>query len=105
AVKLYNSGDIRFRNVLVNAESGYAACDDQGCGTFLRASKYPFDNAIEDVTRHQLVRERAFASLDVAAAGQPVAAPLASLAPVEKLADGFWSISGAAVDAQGALYF
>jgi sugar lactone lactonase YvrE len=105
AVKLFNSGDIRFRNVHVNAESGYAACDDEGCGTFLRASKYPFDNAIEDVTRHQLVREHEFASLDLGPAGQPIAAAASSLAPVEKLADGFWSISGAAVDAQGSLYF
>jgi sugar lactone lactonase YvrE len=105
AVKLFNSGEIRFRNVHVNAESGYAACDDEGCGTFLRASKYPFDNAIEDVSRGQVVREREFAKLDLGAAGRPIAAPAPSLAPVEKLADGFWSISGAAVDARGALYF
>jgi sugar lactone lactonase YvrE len=105
AVKLFNSGEIRFRNVHVNAESGYAACDDEGCGTFLRASKYPFDNAIEDVSRGQVVREREFALLDIGAPDRPAAAPAASLAPVEKLADGFWSISGAAVDAQGALYF
>jgi hypothetical protein len=105
AVKLFNSGEIRFRNVHVNAESGYAACDDEGCGTFLRASKYPFDNAIEDVTRGQVVREREFARLDIGAPDRPIAAPAPSLAPVEKLADGFWSISGAAVDAQGALYF
>jgi sugar lactone lactonase YvrE len=105
AVKLFNSGEIRFRNVHVNAESGYAACDDEGCGTFLRASKYPFDNAIEDVSRGQVVREREFAKLDLGAADRPIAAPAPSLAPVEKLADGFWSISGAAVDARGALYF
>jgi sugar lactone lactonase YvrE len=105
AVKLFNSGEIRFRNVHVNAESGYAACDDEGCGTFLRASKYPFDNAIEDVSRGQVVREREFARLDIGAADRPIAAPAPSLAPVEKLADGFWSISGAAVDARGALYF
>ena len=105
AVKLYNSGDIRFRNVHINAESGYAACDDEGCGTFLRAGKYPFDNTIEDVTRHQLVREHEFARLDVPLAGQPATPSPGSLASVEKLADGFWSISGAAVDAHGALYF
>jgi sugar lactone lactonase YvrE len=105
AVRLFNSSDIRFRNVHVNAESGYASCDDDGCGTFLRASKYPFENAIEDVTRRQVVREREFARLDLGAVDRPVAAPAASLAPVERLADGFWSISGAAIDAQGALYF
>ena len=50
AVTLYNSADIRFRNVHVNAESGYATCDANGCGTYLRASKFPFENAITDVT-------------------------------------------------------
>jgi sugar lactone lactonase YvrE len=105
AVRLFNSGDIRFRNVHVNAESGYASCDDEGCGTFLRASKYPFDNAIEDVSRRQLVREREFARLDLGAVDRPIVAPAAALVPVDRLADGFWSISGAAVDAQGALYF
>jgi hypothetical protein len=105
AVKLFNSSDIRFRNVHVNAESGYASCDDEGCGTFLRASKYPFDNAIEDVTRKLVVREREFAKLDIGPAGRSVAAQAPGPVPVEKLAEGFWSISGAAVDAQGALYF
>jgi sugar lactone lactonase YvrE len=105
AVKLYNSSDIRFRNVHVNAESGYAACDDEGCGTFLRASKYPFENAIEDVTRKLVVREREFASLDIGPADRRIPAARPSLAQVEKIADGFWSISGAAADARGALYF
>ncbi len=105
AVLLFNSGEIRFRNVHVNAESGYASCTDEGCGTFLRASKYPFENAIEDVTRGEVVREHEFARLDIGAADRPAAEPAASLAPVERLADGFWSISGAAVDAGGALYF
>lgn len=105
AVKLYNSGDIHFRNVHVNAESGYASCEEEGCGTFLRASKYPFENTIEDVTRGEVLREHEFARLDIGAAGRPAVEPAASLAPVEKLADGFWSISGAAADAEGALYF
>lgn len=109
AVKLFNSGDVRFRNVHVNAESGYAACDDEGCGTFLRASKFPFDNAIQDVTAAQFVREHEFARLDIGPAAAP--APPGALAAAEqapgvtKLADGFWSISGAAVDKAGALYF
>jgi hypothetical protein len=50
AVRLYQSGDIHFRNVHVNAESGFATCDQNGCGTFLRASKLPNKNAIQDVT-------------------------------------------------------
>jgi hypothetical protein len=110
AVKLYNSADIRFRNVHVNAESGYATCDANGCGTYLRASKFPFENAITDVTHKLQVREREFAVLDVPA--DPVApppAPMPSVFPagarVEKLEDGFWSISGAAVADDGTLYF
>src|SRR6188508_1809466 len=67
AVKLYNSTDIRFRNVHVNAESGFASCDDKGCGTYTRASKFPFENAILDVTSGQEVREREFARLDFVA--------------------------------------
>ncbi len=105
AVKLFNSSDIRFRNVHVNAESGYASCDDEGCGTFLRASKYPFDNAIEDVSRKLVVREREFAKLDIGPAERSIAAPAPSAVKVDKVAEGFWSISGAAVDAKGALYF
>ena len=105
AVKITNSGDIRFRNVHVNAESGFATCDDEGCGTFLRASKYPFDNAIEDVSRKLFVREREFAKLDIGAADRKIPATVPSGPKVEKLEDGFWSISGAATDAQGALYF
>jgi sugar lactone lactonase YvrE len=106
ALRMFNSGDIRFRNVLVNAESGFASCDDKGCGTFSRASKYPFENAITDVTRQQQVRERNFARLDVAAAGAAATASgVAATQGIEKLADGFYSIAGAAVDAAGELYF
>lgn len=107
AVKLYNSGDIRFRNVHVNAESGFASCDAKGCGTFTRVSKFPFENAIKDMTRQQEVREREFARLDLPAA--PSAAATQSGVPVspgvEKLADGFYSIAGGAVDANGKLFF
>ena len=59
--------NIHFRNVHVNAESGYAVCDGNGCGTFLRVSKFPYENAIEDMTHHLEVREREFAVLDVPA--------------------------------------
>jgi sugar lactone lactonase YvrE len=110
AVRLYNSENIHFRNVHVNAESGFPVCDDNGCGTFLRVSKFPYENAIEDVTHHIEVREREFAVLDIPA--RPAAVPpvdaSAVLAPdskVHKLEDGFFSISGAAVDASGKLYF
>jgi DNA-binding beta-propeller fold protein YncE len=104
AVKLTNSSDIRFRNVHVNAESAFASCDDKGCGTYVRASKYPFENAIKDVTGGQEVREREFARLDVGAVPSSKT-PVAVSPGVEKLADGFYSIAGAAVDAKGKLFF
>jgi len=51
-------GGHTFRNVYVNAESGLATCDQNGCGTFLRVSKYPYENSIEDMTHHLATRER-----------------------------------------------
>ncbi len=110
AVRLYDSSNIHFRNVLVNAESGYATCDSNGCGTFLRASKFPYENAIQDMTHHLEVREREFAVLDIPAnplkpAPTDASAVLAPGSKVEKLEDSFYSISGAAVDDSGKLYF
>jgi hypothetical protein len=77
---------------------------------FLRASKFPYENAIQDITHHLEVREREFAVLDVPAnpaapAPGDTSAVLAPGAKVRKLEDGFYSISGAAVDAAGKLYF
>ncbi len=103
AVKLFNSSDIRFRNVHINAESGIALCDEIGCGTYLRASKFPFENAIQDKTRKLEVREREFAVLDVPGQDPPPAPRPAR--KVEKLEGGFWSISGATTAADGTLYF
>jgi hypothetical protein len=110
AVRLYESSDIHFRNLHVNAESGYGICDANGCGTFLRLSKFPYENAIEDVTHHLEVREREFASLDIPAdprrpAESDTSAVLDAGAKVKKLEDGFFSISGAAVDTAGKLSF
>lgn len=106
AVTLFHSSDIHFRNVHVNAESGFASCDEIGCGTYLRASKFPFENAIQDRTHHLDMREREFATLDVPATPGPVTpATLPGAGPVRKLETDFWSISGGAVDAKGALYF
>ncbi len=104
AVKISNSSNIRFRNVHVNGESGYATCDDNGCATYLRASKFPFENAIVDMTNKLEVREREFAVLDIGARPAKVVQP-ASMAKVTKLEQGFHSIAGAAVDAAGKLYF
>jgi Pectate lyase superfamily protein/SMP-30/Gluconolactonase/LRE-like region len=110
AVRLYHSSGIHFRNVHVNAESGYGICDENGCGTFLRVSKFPFEDAIEDMTHRLAVREREFAVLDIPAEPRKPAPADASavLEPgsrVRELEDGFYSISGAAVDAAGKLYF
>jgi len=110
AVRVYRSSDIHFRNVHVNAESGYGICDANGCGTFLRLSKFPYENAIEDVTHHLEVREREFAALDIPADPKKppetdASAVLDKGTSVRKLEDGFFSISGAAVDASGKLYF
>ena len=107
AVKVTNSSDIRFRNVHVNAESGFATCDDNGCGTYLRASKYPFENTLQDLTHKLEVREHEFAMLDIGSA-PPAAASAMTSAPahrVDKLEEGFYSIAGGAVDAKGRLYF
>jgi hypothetical protein len=102
AITLTNSTGIRFRNVHVNAESGFGSCGDEGCGTYLRASKYPYENAIRDVTRQTDVREREFAVLDVT--DTPVAAK-PTLTPVTRAADGFHALGGGAVDGKGTLYF
>ncbi len=103
AIRLYNSDDIRFRNVHVNAESGLPFCDAEGCSTDLRASKFPHENAVRDMTTGLEVREREFAVLDVKRGAAPVATVSGPV--VRKLQDGFNSIAGAAVDAKGKLYF
>jgi sugar lactone lactonase YvrE len=108
AARIYQSTDIRFRNVRINSEHGYAACDEDGCGTFLRAGKFPYDNAIQDLTRRVEVRERDFAMFEVTGDAAPVVAErkaAAGNAAVERLEGGFRAIAGAAVDAEGTLYF
>ncbi|HEY0316241.1 MAG TPA: SMP-30/gluconolactonase/LRE family protein, partial [Sphingomonas sp.] len=102
AIRMQGVSDVRLRNVHVNAESGLATCDENGCATYLRASKFPFENAITDVTHGLEVREREFAVLDVPA--NP-ARPPETAVRVTKLADGFYSASGGVVDAHGKLYF
>ncbi|WP_296950738.1 glycosyl hydrolase family 28-related protein [uncultured Massilia sp.] len=102
AVRITNSSDIRFRNVHVNGESGFATCDENGCATYLRASKYPYENAIVDTKTKLEVREREFAVFDYG--GKQAAGP-AVQGKVDKLEGDFYSIAGAAVDAQGKLYF
>ncbi|WP_078031854.1 glycosyl hydrolase family 28-related protein [Massilia sp. KIM] len=104
AVKITNSSGIRFRNVAVNAESGFPTCDEYGCVADLRVSKYAYENAITDVTNRLQVRERMFSVLDYD--GKQTSAPAAPNQPrVDKLEEGFYSIAGAAVDSKGRLYF
>jgi sugar lactone lactonase YvrE len=93
AAKVSDSKGVRIRNMHVDSNS-----------------KVSFDNSVFDSTDHAKVRAREFALLDLPGK-VTVAAPAASsvvLAPhrhVEKLADGFFSIAGGAVDAAGTLYF
>lgn len=93
AIQVSDSSEIRFRNVHVNSNS-----------------KVSFDNSIVDTTDHRQVRAREFASLDIPGkAAPPVQAPLAAILPangrVKQLASGFFSISGAAADPAGRIYF
>jgi sugar lactone lactonase YvrE len=93
AIKLSESHDIRFRNVHVDSDS-----------------KAAFDNSVFDTTKHAEVRAYEFASLNVPQhysvqerhQPQPM---LASGTRLERLATGFFNISGAAVDPEGRLYF
>src|SRR4029079_9431404 len=95
--RLSNSIDIRFRTVRVNAESGYGVCDQNGCGTFLRVSKFSYDNAIEDMKTGREVREHEFAVFDFppdAPAPAAATAPAVQEGAVQKVAGGFAAISG-----------
>ncbi len=110
AVHIYDSRDIRFRNVHVDSNSAMAQCDQSGCRQYTRSSKVSFENCIFDETLRAQVRDREFAWLDVTGVAAPpetrgVSPVAAAGARVEKLADGFYNISGAAVDAAGRLYF
>jgi polygalacturonase len=105
AVKIQNSSNIRFRNVHVNAESGIPVCDAVGCVNFLRASRYPYENAIVDVTSGVQEREREFAVLDVTSPSARVAPSTFDNLRVQRLGDGFHALISPAVDANGRLYF
>jgi hypothetical protein len=93
AVKVSNSRDIHFRNV---------HCDSN--------SKVSFDSTVYDQTDDIEIREHEFAWLDIsgqahrpkAAAPSPV---VARGAKVEKLAGGFFNISGGTVGPRGDFYF
>jgi hypothetical protein len=101
AIHVYDSHDIHFRNIHVDSNSAMASCTDAGCRQITRSSKVSFEDCIFDQTRNLAVRDREFAVLDLP--GKP--APPPSPSRLEKLASGFYNISGAAVDPAGRLYF
>ena len=93
AVKVSESSDIRIRNMHTDSNS-----------------KVAFDNSVLDSTAHLEVRPREFASLDIPGNAakrleDSAASVLAPGARVERLATGFFNISGAATDNDGQLYF
>ena len=93
AINITDSRDIHFRNVHCYSDS-----------------KVSFDNAVYDVTHNVDVRQREFAWLDVSGNAPQSIPEKASLvlepgAKVEKLAGGFFNISGGAVDSSGNPYF
>ena len=93
AVRVARSSNIQFRNLHVNSNS-----------------KVAFDNSVFDQTYGVQVRDNELASLSISgrkpepSKQQPVPV-LAEGAKVHKLCGGFFSISGAAVDRGGRLYF
>lgn len=93
AIAVTNSKDIRFRNLHCYSDS-----------------KVSFDSAVYDQTSNVEIRQREFAWLTVSghAAQDPPKKPsliVANDAKVEKLATGFFNISGGAVNGSGDLYF
>jgi sugar lactone lactonase YvrE len=93
AIRISNSKNIRFRNVHCYSDS-----------------KVSFDNSIYDQTYGIEIRQREFAWLTVSgnAPQAQTTAPvpvLADGAQVQKLAGGFFNISGGAIDHSGDLYF
>ncbi len=93
AVKVTNSTNIRFRNVHCYSDS-----------------KVSFDNALYDQTYNIEIRQREFAWLTISG-NAPKVQPnqpspvLVEGAKVEKVAGGFFNVSGGAVDSSGNVYF
>ncbi len=93
ATKVSESRDIRFRNLHCYSNS-----------------RVSFDSTILETTTGVEVRDSEFAVLDISGAPLRVQPPskatvLAAGAKVERLADGFLNIGGAAVDSAGNVYF
>jgi hypothetical protein len=93
AIRVANSRNIRFRNLHCYSDS-----------------KVSFDNAVYDQTHNVELRQREFAWLTLSgdAPRLPARQPslvLAEGAKLEKLASGFFNISGGAIDSTGNIYF
>jgi hypothetical protein len=91
AVNLANSRNIRFRNLHCYSDS-----------------KVSFDDAIYDATHNVEVRQREIAWLTASGAAPQEHVPSSRLlkgAHLEKLATGFFNVSGGAIDGVGDLYF
>ncbi len=93
AIAVTNSRNIRFRNVHCYSDS-----------------KVSFDNAVYDQTYNVEIRQREFAWLTISGAPPEVRPKQPSLvlaegAKLEKVASGFFNISGGAVDSSGDIYF
>jgi sugar lactone lactonase YvrE len=93
AIRISNSRNIRLRNIHCYSDS-----------------KVSFDNAVHDQDQDAVVRQREFAWLDLSGNKPQLAKKGQSQivdegAQLEKLAGGFYNISGGAVDASGNIYF
>src|SRR5271154_1224959 len=93
AIKITNSKNIKLRNIHCYSDS-----------------KASFDNAVYDQTHGVEIRQREFAWLTVSGDAPRIPAQkpspiIADGAKLEKVAGGFFNISGGAVDGAGNLYF
>jgi len=93
AIMVANSNNIRFRNVHCYSDS-----------------KVSFDNTVYDETHNIEIRQREFSWLTVSGHAPPAnllppSHVLVEGAKIEKLAGGFFNISGGAVDSSGDVYF
>jgi len=93
AIRVANSKNIRLRNIHCYSDA-----------------KVSFDNAVFDATHNFQVRDREFAWLTLS--GNPPLPPSTQPSPIlvpgaklERLAGGFFNISGGAVDRSGGYYF
>jgi len=103
SIRVTESSDIRFRNVHVDSNSSAWYCPEgEDCTQYARSSKFSYGTCILDPKLNEEVRDREFAFLNVTGERSP-ARP--SKTAVEKLAGGFYNVSGGAVDAAGRLYF